>query len=511
MDAKKGRKRAGAVRGMRWAAALAATAILAALPACSSVPSKVTGSGPRFTDVVAEASLVYVQVNWRGYLVLDRNVDLSGNEYLAKGVYGPYRAVTSCSGFLASGSGDVVTAGHCVDATSIYGGKGAILAVFMTRLTHPGGVHLSPAEQSSWAEILAANASVEGLESGSPVDRTVRVTAASGHSGTHMANVVDVQPFKEGDVALLRANGLTGLMLPLAAAAPQNGDSIIAAGYQGDVAQVVDSAKPAAFVEGTVSGTQTVNGTPFTQVSADTSAGMSGGPVLNMAGQVVGTVSWAPSGTSAAHFITDLGSVRSMLAGNGVRTTLTAGDRAFRQGMAYYFASRYHEAVQQFNRTLQAQPGQELAAKYRQQAVARYPQDVNPPSSGLPVWAYAAIGAAVLILGGAAGFFLMRRRRAGPSGGLPAAPAPGPVAPPEARPEMPVSGGAPAEPVPAGQPGPPAPGPAVPTAQATEEAPLFCPNCGTRHPPEAHYCEHCGQPFSVALPTEPGSDRGART
>ena len=113
-----------------------------------------------------------------------------------------------------------------------------------------------------------------------------------------------MQPFKQGDVALLRVTGIAAPALPVAQAATQNGDSVVAAGYPGDVAALVDSSTPASYIEGTVSGTQTVNGTPFTQISSQTSAGMSGGPVLNLAGQVVGTVSWGPSGTTVANFMT---------------------------------------------------------------------------------------------------------------------------------------------------------------------------------------------------------------
>ncbi|MGB8385462.1 MAG: S1C family serine protease [Dermatophilaceae bacterium] len=38
------------------------------------------------------------------------------------------------------------------------------------------------------------------------------------------------------------------------------------------------------------------NGLPFLQFNAATSSGMSGGPVINTQGEVVGTVSFNPSG-----------------------------------------------------------------------------------------------------------------------------------------------------------------------------------------------------------------------
>ena len=408
-----------------------------------------------------------------------------------------------------------------MDATSFYGGKGAILAVAAAKDTHANGTLLTPAEQASWVQIMDANASVEGLESGSPVDRTVTVTVPEVSTTTsHPADVVAVEPFTQGDVALLHATGVVAPMLQVAQATPVTGDSVVAAGYPGSVAEVVDSTTPASYLEGTVSGTQTVNGTPFTEISSQVSAGMSGGPVLDMTGRVDGTVSWGPSGTTSVNFMTDVTSIRSILAGNGVNNTLTPADRAFRQGLAYYFASRYHEAVKQFDQTLALQPGQAVAQEYRQMAVARYPQDVNPPSNGRPWWIYLAVGAAVLILAGGAGIALMRRRRARPSGEKPAKLVPEP-APPEptvsvaepAPPELttrtvPVPEPAPPQPVVLqSQPVPQAARPSGPTEQETH---LFCPNCGAKHAKEAHYCDRCGQPFAAAFGPQYEGDEGIR-
>jgi serine protease Do len=513
------------LRLFMWVAAVAAGVLLTSVAACGSTVKAAPQSGVKFASTVARASMVYVQVKWRGWVVVPRNVSVSSTEYIAKGTYGPFKAITSCSGFAASASGDIVTAGHCVDATSFYGGKGAVLTAMASEWKHANGTPLSPAQRDRQTQILLANASVEGYESGSPVDRTVTVTVPATSTGaivqseSYPADVVDVQPFKQGDVALLRATGVVAPMLPVAQTTPATGDTVVAGGYPGDVAAQVDSTTPATFLEGTVSGTQTVNGTPFTQISSSVTAGMSGGPVLNIAGQVAGTVSWAPSGTTSANFMTDVGSIRSVLTSNGVSNRLTPAGRAFRQGLAYYFARRYHEAVQQFSRTLALEPGQAMATQYRQMAIARYPQDVNPPGNGRPWWIYLAAGVAVLILAGAAGMVLMRRRRARPAGEKPTQPVPGPApsepatqaapvptpTPPEPRVAIPEP--APSEPATQGQPVPEA---ARPGGPAGQETPTFCPNCGARHPKGAHYCERCGQPFPASFPVEHGGDEGIR-
>jgi serine protease Do len=481
--------RAAPSRSARGLAAVAATILISAVAACGSAVAQPPQNGTKFAHTVAQASMVYLQVNWRGWIVASNDINVSATEYIPAGAYGPYDAITSCSGFLASASGDIVTAGHCVDANSFYGGKGAVLAAMMATWKHANGQPLTVAEQAQQAQILSENASVEGSQSGSPVNRTVKVTEPAVSTDTYPADVVSVQPFTQGDVALLRAPGIQGSVLTLAQATPENGDSIVASGYPGDVAAEVDSTTPGSYIDGTVSGTQTVNGTPFTQISAQVSAGMSGGPVLNMAGQVVGTVSWAPAAATEANFMTDVGSIRSVLTGSGVINTLAPADRAFRQGLACYFASRYHEAVNQFDQALALQPGLTMAKSYRQKAVADYSQDVNPPGNGMPWWVYVVIGAAVAVLASGAGAVLIRRRRVRPAGDhlTTAAAGPSPPGP------MPDQGGAEI---------------ATPNAPGGREERLFCPNCGLEHTRFAHYCEHCGQPFSGETPSEHGADAG---
>jgi serine protease Do len=478
------------LRLVRWLAVGALAAVMGAVPTGGATAQSADG-GPEFADAVAEASLAYVQVDWSGYIVFPRRVDVSdvdGVEYFPAGtVIGPIEVSTSCSGFVASSAGEIVTAGHCVDAESYDGGKGAIVEAFVAQDTHIGGEPLSPAERSLELDILQANADVEGADSGAPPDRTVTVTVPAAETESSPASVVDVQSFEEGDVALLRATGVDAPVLPVASAEPENGDDVVAAGYSGSVADVVDAATPASFKEGSISGTQTVNGTPFTEISAGTSAGMSGGPVLDMDGMVVGTVSWAPTGSDvSADFITSAGSVRSLLASNGVDNTMSEADEAYRQGLSYYFDSRYHDAVAQFDQALALQPGLTMAGEFRQKAVASYPDDVNPPSTGLPPWAYVAIGTVLLVLAAGAGLYLVRRRRTGRAGEEPVVTVPQPV-PPE--PALVAKTG------PEGQGGP---------GTAGETHHLFCANCGTEHTEEAHYCEQCGQPFPAALPAEHG-------
>jgi hypothetical protein len=504
-------------RGLTALATGALVAALAALPAApAAVAQPSAGTDLQYVNAVVDASLAHLEVTWTGWLVLTRDVTLWDGAYEAEGVYGPWTVTTTCSGYVASPDGAVVTAGHCVDAQGIAGGKGAVLSAAVAELSSDAG------QQAQAYAALAGNANIEGTESGSPPDRTVVVTVPALSMKTHPASVQDVQPFVDGDVAVLTVTGLSAPTLPLADAQPASGVGVVAAGYSGAVSEIVDSNTPPTYNEGSVSGTETVNGTPFTSISARTSPGMSGGPVVNMDGAVVGTVSWAPVGSdTSSDFMTTVGSLQSILAGNGVNNTLGEAEQAYRDGLSLYFQGRYHDAVAKFDTALALQPGWKMIAKFRQQAVANYPNDVAPPKAkgsgdegggGLPSWLYLAVaGGVVLLAGCVAGMFVVRRRRTQPPTVAPAMapptapqasqPAAQPAAQPTSQPAAQPTSQPAAQPI--SQPAPQVT--AAPAGRAEAAAPKhdFCPNCGTKHAAGAHYCEDCGQPlFAPALPTE---------
>lgn len=520
--------RANAGMQDRWAALArplrllvlgAATLVLVLAATIASGPNAATAqtstASNQRVDAMAGAGLAYVQVDWRGYVILPADIPTSSTTYMPQGTYGPYDASMTCSGFVASPNGEIVTAGHCVDAQSFNGGKGAIIQAMLASWRTAAGQPLSEAEISQRADLLRANAQVEGSDSGSPVDRSVQISVPSVAVKSQPANVVDVRPFTQGDVALVHASGVKAPLLPVAQSRPENGESVVAAGYSGKVASVVDAATSPSFKEGRVSGTQTVNGVPFTEISADVSQGMSGGPVLNMQGEVIGTVSWSPSGSSSSNFITDVSSIQSLLKGNGVNNTLTGADQAYRQGVTYYFEHQYHNAVTQFDKALAAQPNLVLAQEFRSKAIANYPNDVAPPSSGLPWWAYAVIGAAVLVVAGGATTIMVRRRRRPPPSqpGATTTPTGEIGAPPEGAPSEPVpkvpspaETGAPSTPQPS-EPSATPSQPPVPLIPVEEHQPqLLCPNCGARYHKGAHFCERCGQPLPLRVGGEHGAD-----
>jgi hypothetical protein len=368
-------------------------------------------------------------------------------------------------------------------------------------------------------EVLTMNAKVESEDSGSPPIRTITVypTFAGGNvqnSEALQATVVDMVSFNEGDVALLKVEPPGAWpALEVVGEAPAAQTDILAAGYPGSVTNVTDFSLEPSFKDGKVSGTQEVQGVPFTQISAATTQGMSGGPTVDLDGRVVGVVSWGPTyEPQSFNFITETDVLRSLLSRNDALGELSATDTAYRAGLDAYAAGQYENAVEQFDAVLAAIPNHQLAQQYRQKALTA-PSDSG--SAGFPVIPVVVGGVIVTVLVAAAAVLLLRRR-----GGKAPAGEPAPVQPDGAAPRPTVAKAGPPTswqelgvPPPQTSARPPTPRESAPYTPATATAvppagvspPVppgtmqFCPNCGKKHPLEAHFCDSCGQPFAAAV------------
>ncbi|MEH6821654.1 MAG: serine protease [Dietzia psychralcaliphila] len=226
-------------------------------------------------------------------------------------------AVSSCTGWMAGEGGEIMTAGHCVDQDE---GRSALIGTFLSDFD-------VTAEEVADAEI---NWSVEGLKDGSDIEVVVVAKQPNIDGATindwEPVQIVDVMPFEQGDLALLRANGLRADSQPpvmtVADEDPQTGDSVTSIGFPGAIADVSNtkSIQNPSFKTGTVSSRQvSPRGVAGYEINADISSGMSGGPTVNEAGQVVGVNSYTIRGESQAfNFITTTADLRRFLDRNGV-------------------------------------------------------------------------------------------------------------------------------------------------------------------------------------------------
>lgn len=348
---------------------------------------------------ITRPAVVSVEVDWHGWVRDPGTGEVFG---------GPsgYTATTRCSGVVVAEDGYVVTAGHCVDAGPA-GGGGALVDLALAELAGYGRV----GDETKARAQLATVAVVEGASAGTPVRRDVRVARIVGTSSPELdvapATVVDLLPPGEGDVALLRIprEQLAAVEVTTEDALPA-GTPVLAVGFPAAVGDATDPGTEPTSKNGQISARRAVSGTPHYEISAAAAPGMSGGPVVDMAGRVIGLVSAAPRGeTQPFNLVTASSSIWKALRGHPVRAVPSANDRNFVAGLDRYYDGDYPEAVEYFDAVLAATPAHRQAAEYRRLAAEH-------GDGGPDVVLLLIIGCATLGVGTAvAGTVLWRRRR----------------------------------------------------------------------------------------------------
>jgi serine protease Do len=429
------------------------------------------GAPPAFSDngnqmAGLEKSIVYLETDWTGFVQVPPSADKAGQGYWTDEL----KYSVTCTGFYVSKSGDIVTAGHCVDPGQ---GRQVILNGY---LNEQNATDLQEQAYTNWV--------VEGDQKGSAVGRTTRAIQPNGVDGATITSpttvqVVDFKATDAGDIALLHLPNMNketpGLVI--ADKAPQVGDDVTSIGFPGDLQDIADQSQIArtSFKTGTVSSDQvTPSGVTQIEVSTELAPGMSGGPTVNKAEQVVGVNSSGLTKQAGFNFITYTPDLRSFLQSHNVPLV----------------------------------------------------QPPAPPGGTSPIlWIVIAAVAALAVAAGLL-FLLLRRRRtpqfaaAGPAtgdyrtpGGVGGmypmqAPMPGPspngpitqpaatLAPPPPSEHLgsPAMSGGPAAPAGGGSIYPTGGGDT--TAGQTSAAGKYCPSCGAGHEPDDHFCPQCGKPMA---------------
>jgi hypothetical protein len=240
------------------------------------------------------------------------------------------------------------------------------------------------------------------------------------------------------------------------------GTPIVAIGYPGSVSQIVDPTLEPTFKDGTVSAQRTQAGIPFYEVSAASTPGMSGGPVVDMEGRVIGIVSQAPAQESQSFNLMASASIaRDMMRSNDVTPQEGPNDERYREGLEQLFAGECADAVKTFDAVLAADKKHQQAFEIRQQASKRASEGSCASGGSFP---FAAL--VPLVIGAVGVVSVVRRRR---------------KAAPVSAPEV-------AAPAPAAPSAPPAAPPAAPPSGDTRT----CANCGHVHDREVTFCTKCG-------------------
>jgi S1-C subfamily serine protease len=432
------------------------------------------------------------------------------------------------SGFVVTPSGAIVTASHVVEpeqqAMQNYGANKMVLEGW--NYTYPSQ-DSSPFDQYT-LPIGYRNQLLQQCYKGVACDFTitpiVTVFSPVDIAQTQLpkgapARVLTSTGFENTDVAVLQVNGANMPTAALAQTAGDlaSGDEVTGLGFPGSSRDALQTGQTQpANVFGHVSNIRSQGTSKLIEVDANIEPGMSGGPAVNSAGEVIGLISFylrQSSGESAAKYLRTIDDIRLALADAGVTPARGPVDDAFAKAMDLYWANHFTAAVPQFERALALYDGFPLAKEFLASSQAKAgtaediplasPSKVGGEGGGFPVWAIGAIavGAVVVLL---LMVIATRRRR------------PAPVAPPAAAPPTSLTAvGVPAPPPAEAQRAvgfrPAATAPAPPSAQtfsppqphetgtenevragAGEDLPHFCSACGHKLEADARFCPSCG-------------------
>jgi FHA domain/Trypsin-like peptidase domain len=273
--------------------------------------------------------------------------------------------------------------------------------------------------------------------------------------------------FKNTDVVVLHIDE-TGLpTVPIAKTAGNltQGTTLEAIGFPGSTQQLPTGITEPSIAQAQVGAIRSGGGTSGQQIEVDAPGiehGMSGGPVIDQDGHVVGLVSYGLilSGQNGKNYPRAADDIQSALSQAGKHPARGPVDTDFAAGMDRYWTQHYTTAAKDLNRVLAEDPGHTVATKYLRLATARQGTSADKDvGGGFKWWWILVIAAGVAAIAGLVFWLLRRRGKAGAPAA--AAPAPTPPAPPV-----------------------PAPVPPAPAAESTEPAIVVRDGskAGERHP-----------------------------
>lgn len=314
---------------------------------------------------------------------------------------GCYRQSWTGSAFAVNPKGSLVTAAHVVhpDADD----RKALRNWAVNQLFGvPLGDDQDPAERYRPFSDPQANLALAACYAGDICDFTlktgVRVYPAVQIAGLSVpkplsATVVRSSDFEQADIAVLQvdATNLPTAQLEASTNEVAPGDPLVALGYPGSARDLPTGMTEPTKTFGRVSNIRAgaVGASKQIEVDLALKPGLSGGPVVNAAGKVVGLTSYSLIGNDGAAeqgYIRSVEDIRAALKAAGVEAARGDGDTVFAQAMQYYWDHHYSAALPLFQRVLNLYDGHPLAKEYlaKAQAKANGSEDVPLPADGPP-------------------------------------------------------------------------------------------------------------------------------
>jgi S1-C subfamily serine protease len=499
-------------------------------------------------------------VGWSVRLVYADSGEISGRKNIDR--VGKI-AYSSGSGFVVNPSGTIVTASHVIEpdedqihnyaANQIFfgGGLGYRLESNQSpyeRYTISSNRFLNSLLQQCYSGVACSFKVQPTVTFYSPV----QIAGASAPKGMP-ARVLKSTGFDDTDVAVIQVDGNNMPTVPLATTANNltSGQPVTALGFAGSVQNLPTGVTEPTKAFGRVSSVRSAGSSRVVQVDVRIEGGMSGGPVVDNSGQVIGLTSFSfTEGTTRTQgFLRTVDDIKATISGSGATVARSDVDSAYAQGMNLFWGHHYTAALPYFQKVQTLYDGHPGAKAMAAQAQAKIgtAEDLpleQPKKGGLPTGLLIGLVAAIVLIGAVVATLIVRRAHkvpAAPAGpapqgwGQPNAPmanGPGPMAPPQNQPMAhmaPIPGPAdlpapadvpagppvhaelertdPAPPVPVvvsaqPEPGEAATGQAEPAGEATvphgavSSGRHFCPECGNEQTGAGKFCGNCGHRFA---------------
>jgi S1-C subfamily serine protease len=361
-----------------------------------------------------------------------------GDDWIERQYKQPY---SSGSGFVVTPTGTLVTAGHVVEldrsAIRRYAANRLLLVEFARAMrVRPLGESDDLYTQykvndSGGNRILKGCYDADfcrfSIQASYHVLPAVQI-AGSVTSKPLVARLLYARKSSDTDIAVLDIEGANIPTVPIAETAThlQSGDDVVALGFPGSELSFPKGLTEPSKAFGKVSNVrQGAGATDDIQADIAIEGGMSGGPVIDDAGRVVGLISYTGvndrGGRAQAHIRT-VDDIRAALASVGAVPARGPVDEQFAHAMELYWQSHHSAALPLLQQTLNLSDGHPLAKRYLALAQSKVgtPEDVPVPTKAA-ARKHSSTSAVLSVAGGAvaaamlalfAGSLLVRRRAA---------------------------------------------------------------------------------------------------